>query len=97
MKYLKSFWINLILLIAGAAAIIVLINASIVRTRRSLVQVELETVSEYQISGKFQAVSFLSVVWDSLIQANGGEVKDYLNRSEKILRDYGSDDIESLA
>ena len=96
MKYLKSFWINLILLIAGAAAIIVLINASIVRTRRSLVQVELETVSEYQISGKFQAVSFLSVVWDSLIQANGGEVKDYLNRSEKILRDYGSDDIESL-
>lgn len=83
-------------MIACAAVLLTLINFSIVRTRRSLVQVELETVAEYQISGKFQSVRFLAVVWDSLIQANGGEVKDFLNRSEKILKDYGSDEIESL-
>ena len=96
MKRLNSIWLNLILMIAGAAVIVMLINVSVERTRRSVVQVELETVSEYQIIGKFQSVSFLAVVWDSLIQANNGEVKDYLNRSEKILRDYGNEDIESL-
>ena len=96
MKLLRSFWLKLILIIAGAAAMITLINVSVQRSRRSMVEVELETVADYQISGKFKSVGFLAVVWDSLILADDGEVKDYLNRSDDILREYGSDEVESL-
>ena len=96
MKLLRSIWFKLILMIAGVAAIITLINVSVQRSRRSMVEVELETVADYQISGKFQSVGFLAVVWDSLILADNGEVKDFLNRSEEILKDYGSDEVESL-
>ena len=96
MKLFRSVWFKLILIIAGAAAIITLINVSVQRSRRSMVEVELGTIAEYQISGTFKSVGFLAVVWDSLIQADNGEVKDYLNRSEKILKDYGSDEVESL-
>lgn len=96
MKLFRSIWFKLILIIAGVAAIITLINVSVQRSRRSMVQVELKTVADYQISGKFKSVGFLAVVWDSLILADGGEVKDYLNRSEEILKDYGSEEVESM-
>ena len=96
MRQILSFWAKLILLIGGVIAVILLINVSIVRSRRSLVQVELESVSEYQIRGQFQSLAFLSVIWDNLVQATGGEVVDFSNRSEKILKDYESDVVESL-
>lgn len=96
MKRISSFWVNLILLAAGVVVTIALINVSLIRTRKTMIRVELETIAEYQIKGKFQSVDFLTVVWDNLIQANGGEVKDFSNRSEKILKDFGGDMIESL-
>ena len=96
MKRHSSFWLNLIILLAGVSATIVLYNVFVQRARRSMVNVELETIAEYQIKGKFQSVEFMPVVWDSLVLANGGEVKDFSNRSEKILKDYDNDMVESF-
>ncbi len=96
MKKRFPVFFNIILLIAGAALIISLVNVSLLRTRKAMVQVEFETIADYQINEKFQSIEFLAAVWDNLIQANGGEVKDFSNRSEKILRDFGDDAVESL-
>ena len=96
MKRFHLFRINLVFMIAGVLAVVALINVSVMRSRRSMVQVELETVANYQISSKMKSAAFPAVVWDNLIQADDGEVKDYLNRSEQILKDYGNDEIESL-
>ncbi len=96
MKKKAPVFLNLILLIAGAVLVITLINVSLIRTRKQMVTVEFETIADYQINEKFQSIEFLATVWDDLIQANNGEVKDFSNRSENILKDYGDDAVESL-
>lgn len=86
----------LLIVITGVTVVFVLVNLSLVRTRKTMVRVELESVAEHQIRGELQSIAFLTVVWDNLIQAYGGEVKDFSNRSEKILKDFGDDAAESI-
>lgn len=96
MKRFLSFWLNLILLLAGVAAAFLLYNVSVKRTRMSMVQVELESIAEYQIRGRLQSVEFLPSVWGNLIQASGGKVADFSNRSENILKEYDQEAVESM-
>ncbi len=96
MKRRIPIWFSLILLTAIVLSVITLVNFSLVSTRRSMVKVEFETIADFQINEKFQDIEFLAAVWANLIQANGGEVRDFSNRSEKILKDYNDNVVESL-
>ena len=58
MKRFHLFRINLVFMIAGVLAVVALINVSVMRSRRSMVQVELETVANYQISSKMKSAAF---------------------------------------
>lgn len=89
-------FLDFIILLAGMLIIFLLVNLSIVQSRKSMVLVEFETIADYQVNEKFRDIQFLAAVWGNLIQANDGVVKDFSNRSERILRDYSDSVVESL-
>ncbi len=96
MKRTSRIWINLIVLVVSLLIVVSLVNYSVVLTRKDMVLVEFETIAEYQVNEKFQDIQFLAAVWGNLIQATGGKVNDFSNRSDRILQDYDDSIVESL-
>ncbi len=97
MKRRKSLlFLYFSLLVVIVTAVIFVINFYLVRTRKTIIRAEMETIAGHHVTENMQSITFLASVWDSLIVANGGAVQDFSNRSEKILKDFNHKAVESL-